>query len=353
MSAELKFRHQVIDADPPGRLHDITLIADINSDGRNEVVIGGKEGPPNLFWYENPSWRRHVMAETPELEAGGVVFDINGDGRPDIVAGQQISGRKLFWFENPSDPTRPWTPRVIEQRFTKYHDQAVGDVDGDGEPELVFLSQRSAVLAYYDVPDDPTVQPWPSECFHLICDDLPDVEGLVIIDIDGDGVVEILAGPNVFHPPAAGGSWQRERFCEDWVKTRLAVGDLDDDGDLEVVLCEGESHPGRLGICRPGQWTPRLLRDDLFHPHSLQIADFTGDGRADLFVAEMGLGENADPRMFIYRNRGGGQFDEVLIARGIPTHEAKVGDLTGDGRVDIIGKPYQPQRHIDVWFNKC
>ncbi len=24
----------------------------------------------------------------------------------------------------------------------------------------------------------------------------------------------------------------------------------------------------------------------------------------------------------------------------------------GDGRPDIVGKPYQPERHIDVWFNE-
>jgi hypothetical protein len=66
----------------------------------------------------------------------------------------------------------------------------------------------------------------------------------------------------------------------------------------------------------------------------------------------MGLGKNPDPKMMIYRNLGGGKFEEVIIQRGIPTHEAKVGDLTGDGRPDIVGKPYDPERHIDVWFNE-
>ena len=42
----------------------------------------------------------------------------------------------------------------------------------------------------------------------------------------------------------------------------------------------------------------------------------------------------------------------MLVQEGIPTHEAKVGDLTGDGRPDIVGKPYHPERHNDVWFNE-
>jgi hypothetical protein len=133
---------------------------------------------------------------------------------------------------------------------------------------------------------------------------------------------------------------------------RVAAADLTGEGRIDIVICEGESHPGRLAICSGPDLAARVLRDDLFHPHSLALADFTGSGRLDILVAEMGLGRNPNPRMFIYRNRGGGEFEEVLVQAGVPTHEAKVGDLTGTGRCDIVGKPYQPERHIDVWFNE-
>lgn len=75
-----------------------------------------------------------------EPEAGGVVFDVNGDGRPDIVAGEPYYGNNLFWFENPDDPTSLWRRHVIENRFKKYHDRTVGDVDGDGKGELLISS---------------------------------------------------------------------------------------------------------------------------------------------------------------------------------------------------------------------
>jgi len=351
-ATSLKFRHEVIDADPPGCLHDITLIADVNGNGRNDIIIGGKSGEVTLFWYENPSWRRHDMSSAPNLEAGGVVVDLTGNGRLDVVAGQQLDGRHVFWFENPPDPTQPWPTRVIEDRFEKYHDQAVGDVDGDGEPEIVMLSQKTGVLFYYDIPPDPRVSPWPQKYAHLMAEGMVDVEGLRIVDIDGDGQIEVLAGPNILRPTGAGRLWRTESFASDFVKSRVAVADLDGDGRLEIVLCEGESHPGRLAWCAPPDWRPRILRDDLFHPHSLEIADFNGDGRPDIFVAEMGLGKNPNPKMMIYRNLGGGKFEEVIIQHGIATHEAKVGDLTGNGRPDIVGKPYDPERHIDVWFNE-
>ena len=349
----MKFRHKVIDANPPGGRHSILLIADINGDGKNDIIIGGMIGPPNLFWYENPSWKRHDIGDAPNLEAGGVIVDINRDGKPDIVAGQTAKGKELYWFENPPDPTEPWNKYLITDRFEKYHDQAVGDIDGDGEVEILISSQNAGVIAYFDIPDNPKVSPWPEECCHVIAENLPDIEGLCIADINNDGKNELIIGPNIFFPPDnPGKAWKRKILSSELVKTRVAVGDIDGDGRLEIVFSEGESFPGRLVWVSISDWKFHLLRDDLFHPHSLAVADFNGDGLLDIFVAEMGLGKNSDPKMFVYLNKGNGKFEEVIIQCGIPTHEAKVGDLTGNGLPDIAGKPYHPEKHIDIWINE-
>lgn len=352
MPPALSFRREVIDPDPPGSELDITLVGDLTGNGRPDVVIGGKRGEANLFWYENPGWRRHIIAVAPGLEAGGVLVDLTGDGRLDIVAGQQYNGTDLYWFEHPSDPRAPWTRRLITDRFRKYHDQGVGDVDGDGHSELVFLSQQAGVLAYADVPPDPRSEPWPDECIHVLADDLPNVEGLAIVDLDGDGTNEILAGTSIFRPGATGGRWRRERYLDGWTMTRVVAADLDGDGRVEIILAEGESEPGRLAVCRAPYHEPEVLRADLFHPHSLAVADFDGDGRLDIFVGEMGLGKNPDPRLLLFLQRPDGRFEELLIDRGHPTHEAKVADLNGDGRPDIVGKPYHPERRVEVWWNE-
>jgi len=348
----------VIDPIPNGTHHDITLIADINGNGRNDIVIGAFQGKDNLVWYENPSWERHVMSEG-KLEAGGAVLDITGNGRLDVIAGEQ-QGKELYWFENPVDPTQRWTRRIIDNTIRNHHDQAVGDVDGDGEMEIVDLSKWDDMGIYYDIPEYPRVEPWPADCRHVIYKGLK-LEGLAILDIDNDDINEIIAGPNVFkrdgNPTQL---WQRFPIVEGWQATRAAVADLNGDGILDVVLCEAETHPARIAwfegpeMNRPvgSSWRMHLLRDDLFHGHSLAIADFNGDGLLDIFVGEMGLGRNPEPRLIIYLNQGNGSFEEVIIQRGIPTHEAKVGDLTGDGRPDIVGKPYRPESHIDVWFNE-
>ena len=99
-------------------------------------------------------------------------------------------------------------------------------------------------------------------------------------------------------------------------------------------------------------------------------ADLDGCGRPEYIVGRRGgsiycykchapdhwtrhlLGENSPSDVGACDLDGDGRFEETVIAQGIPTHEAKVGDLTGNGLPDIVGKPCSPERHIDVWFNE-
>ena len=181
-------------------------------------------------------------------------------------------------------------------------------------------------------------------------------EGLQIVDIDGDGSNELLAGTRLYRQ-SANGDWDRTDLATGWDFTRIATGDVDGDGSLEIVLSEGDSpelgtHPGRLAWFDGPDWIPTFLHEDLYCPHSLQVADFDGDGLDDIFVAEMGLFDNDDPVALIYRNLGNGEFEVNEISRGIPTHEAKAVDLTGNGLPDIVGKSYEPTKHVDVWYNE-
>ncbi|RAW45709.1 VCBS repeat-containing protein [Halorubrum sp. 48-1-W] len=358
------------------------LTTDLTGNGRPDVVVGavGRKLPVtlpvlnkrislgklpgtrelidrleyNVFWYENPGWERHDVARAPELSIGAAFGDIDGDGRLELVTGQNVNRHELYWFEQPADPRDRWTRRLITDDFEKYHDVAVADVDDDGDLEVLALSQESEVVFYYDVPADPRLEPWPASNRHVVAEDL-NVEGVQVLDVDGDGRTEIVAGTNVFHRNDDG-SWDREVVAEGWEWTRVVATDVDGDGDPELVVTEGDlpyqgDRRGRLGVFDPPEWDLTVLHEDLSNPHTLQVADLDGDGHLDIFVAEMGLEPSHDPRQFVFRNRGDGTFGSELIDSGVPTHEAKLVDLDGDGQLDVVGKGYA-HRTVDVWYQE-
>lgn len=382
-SEEITVRHERIDDSPPCGQLGICLTEDLTGNGRPDVIVGGlgrrpsvsafgktikprKIGPvnelyatleQNLFWYENPGWERHRLAAESDLHlcVGGDTGDITGDGLVDLVVGQAHGRDEVYWYEQPANPRDTWTQHLVTDAFEKYHDLAVADVDDDGEPEVVGVSQGSEVVFYYDVPENPRDGPWSAE--HLtVVDRNCSVEGLAVTDVDGDGRTELLAGTSVYHPPRRpSDEWRREDVATGWDYTRVAVADLDGDGDREILYAEGDSptygtHPGRVAWFDPPDWEPHFLREDLFCPHSLAVGDVTGNGWPDVFVGEMGLEENDDPVQLLFENRGGGRFDERTLVRGVPTHEAKLVDVDGDGTLDVVSKSFAPDTHVDVWY---
>jgi hypothetical protein len=378
----MEFRHERIDeATPAGRM-SFCLTEDLTGNGRPDVLVGAlgvdrwvdlpvvngsvnlRELPvarslvarteTNVFWYENPGWERHEVARAPRLSVGGTLGDLTGNGRVDLVTGQNLS-TDLFWLEQPADPRGTWTRRLLTDDFEKYHDATVADIDDDGRDEVIFLSQESAVVGYYDIPGDPRQEPWPRVNRRILAENL-DVEGVAVTDVDGDGQTELVAGANIFH--RSGDEWTRESIAGGWDWTRVAVADLDGDGQQEIVLTEGdvpyaEDRPARLGVFDPPSWKITLLHDDLYNPHTVQTADFDGDGHTDIYVAEMGLGDYEDAAHYVFKNSGDSSlaFQKHEIECGIPTHEAKAVDLNGDGRPDIVGKGYA-DTHVDIWYNE-
>lgn len=353
----LIFKHKIIDSNPLGTKNDVCLVGDINGDGRNDIVIASKYGENNLVWYENPTWERHIIGTT-HVEAGGVLVDITGNGMLDIVAGAPMdaptgyTNTGLFCFECPNEPRQRWKSYTITDSFQKYHDQAVGDVDSDGKVELVFASQGAGVLAYFDIPENPRISPWPDDYCHIISDDSGQFEGIRVADLDGDSQNEIVSGPG-FYKRNSDGTWNRTELLSDFdPRTCIAVADLDGDGKLDIVFSEGESYPARVVWLKNPSWEATLLGDDFFHPHSLEVADFDGNGLMDIFVAEMGLGGYAKAREVVFRNQGNGEFKMEVVGH-FPTHGAKVADMTGNGLPDIIGKPYDSGNdQVDVLFNQ-
>jgi len=378
----MEFFHERIDDDPPCSKLTNVETTDLTGNGQPDIIVTGMGGNPtvsvagnriqvpthgplsrvtprletNVFWYENPGWERHTLAPESDLHlgVGTDLADIDGDGDIDLVVGQGFGRSDVYWYEQPEPPTYPWQQHLISNRFEKYHDLLVADIDNDGDDELVGLSQDSETVFYYDIPADLSQEPWPDSNVHIIDEDIR-IEGLAVADFDGDGTNELVAGTNVYHHD--NGDWTRKDICTGWDDTRVTVADLDRDGTPEIVLSEGDSptygtHPGRLAVVEYPGGPTTVLKDDLFCPHSLQTADLTGNGYPDIYVGEMSLGENNNPKQLVFENPGDGEFHEQTVVSDIPTHEAELVDMNGDGKLDIVGKSYGPAHHVDIWYRQ-
>ena len=126
----------------------------------------------NIVWYENPGWERHTLAAEPDLHpgVGSTLYDVAGDDQVDLIVGQGYQHSDLYWYRQPSDSRDPWEQHLITDRFQKYHDLTIGDVDNDGQPELTGLTQEAESLFCYGIPDDPFVEMWPNSACTIVDD---------------------------------------------------------------------------------------------------------------------------------------------------------------------------------------
>lgn len=354
-----------------GTQQTASLVLDIDKDGVNDFVITERTAAPAAVWYRRTKagWERYVIEKDPlHIEAGGAFADIDGDGDLDIVFGGDWKSNQVWWWENPYpnfDPKVPWKRHVIKDTgTTQHHDELFADFDGDGKPELVFWNQGANALYLAHIPAHPrTSGPWPlTEIFHSASKS----EGLAAADIDGDGKLDIVGG----------GRWFRneghDKFTpyviDDSMRDARAVaGQLVKGGKPEVVFVIGD------GVSRlkwyecigdprnPESWKAHdLVGRDVIHGHSLRLADVDGDGNLDIFCAEMGKWtenaaqpDNPHPHMWIFYGDGRGHFTKTEVATGFGNHESRVADLDGDGRPDILGKPYNWETpRLDIWLNK-
>jgi hypothetical protein len=359
------FRHHYIARELPGENTGTgtPALADLDRDGDLDFALYNR-GDGRMYWFENQHpdpWTPHVVGEVAIGQLGSVTTDVDGDGWTDIVIGG-------YWYRNPAPPTAGPFPRYTYDRSIRreIHDMVLADVDGSGDLDVVALGDGDGCF-WYRIPDDPARdQDWPRTLITpAVRDEHADIHaGLAsrgVGDLDGDGDADVMLTDRWAENLDQGARWveHRLRFGKKgpWgLSSRSWITDLDRDGDNDVLVvdCDGQNSGVAWIENRDGG-----MKDHVVHYlanqapgtrgsfHSLQLADLDQDGDEDVLVVEQEdpkiLPQGATPRWFVWENRGGGEFVERVVFEGrLGGHDVLVGDVDGDGDLDLAGKIWSP-----------
>ncbi len=363
------FRHHFITSDIPQTKafkwgYGSPVLADFDRDGDLDYAFSTRE--ESLYWFENQgpdSWVRHEAASVPVGQLGAAGMDVDRDGSTDVVIGG-------VWYRTPGNPKEAPFARYIYDASVKgeIHDVVTADMDGDGRDDVVVYGEEFGCY-WYRVPNGPASNAaWPRTVITLAGLKTGPTRihsGIAphgIGDLDGDGDADVVLPDRWLENAERGRKWTEHKLPFGKVggyglSSRSWIADMNRDGHPDIVITDSDQVRCSAAWLENDGGKPPSFRS---HPlplsapgvrgsfHSLVVADFDGNGSLDIFTVEQEdptiLPSGASPRWYIWENLDGrgGRFAERVIYDGkLGGHDVIPGDIDGDGDLDFVSK---------VWF---
>jgi len=216
------------------------VVADINGDGKQEIVIG--DGGKKIYALngENgtPLWSYEIKGS--EIVSSPAIGDVNGDGKTEVLVkdcGGHGSGGDRVYALHGENGSKIWDYELIgsTQGMVVSSSPAIADIDRDGKPEVVIEGYNFKVYAL-NGEDGSELWKYPGCEIGAHGSASP-----AIGDIDADGKLEIIIEEHgsICALNGEDGSilWCYETHCG---ITSPAIADVDGDGKPEVIFAGGK-----------------------------------------------------------------------------------------------------------------
>jgi hypothetical protein len=288
--------------------------------------------------------------------------DLDGDGDLELLAANQVEFVTVFFQDSPGAFGAPALALDPTPAFDDSVSVAAADLDGDGDLELLAANPSSdrVTVFFQDSPGAfgaPALALDPTPAF-----DRP--VSVATADLDGDGDLELLAAnpgsdhvtvlfqdePGAFGAPALALD-STPAFDE---PVSVAAADLDGDGDLELLAANPSSDRVTAFFQdSPGSFVaPAVALDPtpaFDQPVSVAAGDLDGDGDLELLVANL----NSDRVTVFFQDSAGAFVAPAVALDPTPAFDEPVsvaaGDLDGDGDLELFAATRNSDR-VTVFF---
>jgi FG-GAP-like repeat len=361
-------------------------LLDMNGDKRLDICIVDQE---RILWLENPNWEEHVLIQG-QTKKDNVCFaphDIDGDGHLDFAVGADwrpadtMTGGTIQWIGRGKRTDGQWDVHPIGEEPT-VHRMNWADLDGDGKPELIVAplfgknttkpnyAEHGVRLLSFQIPKDPVKGAWVAE---VINEDMHVTHNFQVTDLNHDNQPDILyagfEGVSLLERGSEG-KWKRTRIGEGSQKTmpnrgasEIKHGRLAGGGDYfatiepwhgeQVVVYSKPDQP------RPDSgdwlWKRNILDEELKWGHAVSCANLDSDPDEELVI---GIRDNLNDkvkcglRIYDPTDAANGKWTRQIVDPGsVAIEDLSVGDLNGDGRLDIVAVG-RATHNVKIYWNE-
>jgi FG-GAP-like repeat len=358
-------------------------IADLDRDGLADVLVADA-GNNRIDWLRQAPAGRFTERTIAEIAgpAHVIAIDLDRDSDLDVlvaslgvIAPANARIGSVIALEN--DGHEQFRTRVLAEHVARVSDVEAGDLDGDGDLDLA--------VAQFGYDQGQTAWMENQGGGRFVTHVLQQLSGpinAVVADVDRDDDLDIVSlvsqeweevylfvneGRGRFMPRRIFGA-SNEDFGSSWI----SVVDLDRDGDADVLYSNGDAFDyappkgrgwnGLQWLENAGGATFNYHRiADFAGASSPQAADLDADGDLDIaVVSAYNDWRRADAQSLVWLENDGHMGFTMRDLASTPTHllTLAVGDVTGDGRPDLVtggahlSWPYDRMSRVTLWANQ-